>query len=137
MPKISFYLIEKKPLRRADLACRLCQQIYQKHRIWLYFAEESQLKEWDLALWNTEPTASLPHAIDQLNQPICLSLQPPNISFDVCLNLTGQVLPIAELSNNDIHVIEIIENNEQDKQIARERFKQYRTMGIEPIIHRI
>lgn len=137
MSKVSFYLIEKKPLRQADLACRLCQKIYPKHRIWFYCKTQTMLEDWDLNLWNFDPSSFLPHAIDDLLQPICLSLQPPNISFDVCFNLSGQVINLDQLPNSDIHIIEIIENNEQDKQIARERFKQYRQLGIEPVIHRI
>ena len=137
MPKISFYLIEKKPLRQADLACRLCQKISPKHRIWLYFNNQAQLDDWDLELWKNDAVSFLPHGVDQLNQPICLSLNPPNMSFDVCFNLTGQALDFQKLLNNDTHIIEIIENNEQDKQIARERFKQYRQLGVEPVIHRI
>lgn len=137
MSKVSFYLIEKKPLRQADLACRLCQKIHSKHRVWLYFNNQQQLEDWDLKLWQYEATGFLPHGIDQLSQPICLSLNPPNISFDVCINVSGTLLDPAQLPNSDTHIIEIIENNEQDKQTARQRFKQYRQLGIEPVIHRI
>lgn len=137
MTKISFYLIEKKPLRQAELACRLCQKIHKDHRVWMYFKNQQQLEDWDLFLWNYEPTSFLAHAVDQIDQNICLSLNPPNISFDICFNLSGSPINLEQLPNNDIHIIEIIENNEQDKQIAREHFKHYRKLGVEPVIHRI
>ena len=137
MAKISFYLIEKKPLRQAELACRLCQKIMPKHRIWLYFQDQQQLEHYDSVLWNYEAANFLPHGIDQHLQPVCLSLHLPNISFDVCFNLSSQALDVQQLPNSDIHIIEIIQNNEQDKQAGRNRFKYYRQLGYEPVIHRI
>lgn len=137
MTKVSFYLIENKPLRQADLACRLCQQIVDKHRIWLYCTDQQQCDELNTLLWNYEPTSFLPHAIDQISQPICLSTQLPNPSFDVCLNLTQKAINPQQLMNPNIHLIEIVENNEQKKQLSREIFKQYRQFGLDPVIHRI
>lgn len=137
MTKVSFYLIEKKPLRQAELACRLCQQIIDKHRIWLYCADQQQCEELNALLWNYESTSFLPHAIDQIAQPICISTQLPNPSFDVCLNFSKTALDPQKLRHSDIHLIEIVEDNEQEKQLSREIFKQYRQFGLDPVIHRI
>lgn len=137
MHKISFYLIEKKPQRQVDLACRLCQQIYKKHRIWLYFANPEVCEEVDLQLWQFDQSSFIGHGIDQQDAQICLSLAPPNPIFEVCINLSGKPINITELPHSALHLIEIVGNNEQDKQLARESFKFYRKLGIEPTVHKI
>ena len=137
MHKVSFYLIEKKPQRPADLACRLCQQIYQKHRIWVYCADQEQLRAFDTLLWQADPVQFIPHGIDQLLAPICLSSNPPNPAFDVCLNLSAQPINVTELAHTALHIIEIIGNNEQDKQNGRKNFKYYRELGHTPVLHKV
>lgn len=137
MIKVSFYLIENKPLRQAELACRLCQQITDKHRIWLYCADDTQCEDLDQLLWGFEPTSFLTHAIDQIDQSICLSTRLPNPSFDVCFNFSKQAIDPQQLPHQEIHIIEIVGNNEQEKQQSREIYKQYRQLGLDPVIHRI
>ena len=137
MSKVSFYLIEKKPLRQAELACRLCKQISQQHRIWIYCADQAQCESLDELLWGFEATQFLPHAIDQIEQGICLSTQPPKSGFDVCLNFSQLALDPASLPHQDLHIIEIVGNTEVEKQASREVFKHYRNFGIHPVIHRI
>ncbi|KAA8733155.1 DNA polymerase III subunit chi [Acinetobacter qingfengensis] len=137
MFKISFYLIEKKPLRQADLACRLCQQIYQKHRIWILCADQQNSEKFDLQLWNSAPEQFIPHGIDQQFAPICISTQLPNPAFDVCMNFSGSPLNVTELSHTALHIIEIIGDNEQDKQSARENYKYYRELGYTPTVHKL
>ena len=137
MPKISFYLIEKTAQRQADIACRLCQKIQHKHRIWLYFSDEKYCETVDQQLWQFEPTSFIPHGIDQQQAQICLSQQLPNPTFEVCFNLSSEPINLTELPHSILHLIEIVSDNPQDKQLAREKFKSYREMGIEPIIHKI
>lgn len=137
MSKVTFYLIEKPDLRQADLACRLCQQIYQKHRIWIYFKDTMTCQYLDDQLWQYEVSAFIPHGIEQYDAPICLSSKLPAPGFDVCINFSGQALNVTELPHSDLHIIEIVGHNEQDKQLSREVFKHYRQLGLEPKIHKI
>lgn len=136
MNKISFYLIEKDLQTPVDIALRLCKKLYQKHRIWLIFDEQTQADQFDLLLWQKD-TLFIPHGIAQYEAPICLSLRPPAEGFDVCINLSKDVIQLSELHLNDIHVIEIVANHEQDKHHARTRFKYYREIGHAPVIHKI
>lgn len=137
MRKVSFYLIEKKPLRPADLACRLCQQIYKKHRIWIYCANEEQLQQLNSQLWQTDPVQFIPHGIDQLLAPICLSTQAPNPAFDVCINFSETAVNLTQLPHAALHIIHIIGNNEPAKQIGRNDFRYYRELGYPPEIHKL
>lgn len=137
MHKISFYLIEKTPQRQVELACRLCQQIYKKHHIWVYFSNQTDCEAFDLLLWQENSDVFIPHGIDQYHAQICLSQQTVNSTFDVCINLSGTALNVTELPHSALHIIEIVGNNEQDKQLARDSFKFYRKFGIEPKIHKV
>ncbi len=137
MHKVSFYLIEKTAQRQAEVACRLCQKIYQKHRIWIKYATAQDGEKLDLDLWQFDASSFLAHGIDQRAANICLSLENPDPDFDVCINLNDQAIDLTALPNSSLHLIEIVDNNEQDKAQARLRFKYYRQLGIEPKTHRI
>lgn len=137
MHKISFYLIEKSQQRPADVACRLCQQIYQKHHIWLQFATAEQCQAFDLLLWQYQQLSFIPHGIDQFLAPICLSTQSLQPNFDVCINFSETAINVTELPVTALHIIEIVGNNEQEKIQARQRFKFYRQLRLNPQIHTI
>jgi DNA polymerase-3 subunit chi len=137
MIKVSFYLIEQKPMRPADLACRLCQQIYRQHRVWVYCADSNLAQHLDQRLWQGDAVEFIPHGIDQVLAPICLSTMPPEASFDVCINLTAAPLNVTEFAHAQLHIIEIIGNNETDKQQARQHFKYYRDLNCTPIVHKL
>lgn len=139
MTQVSFYLIEKQDVRQAVIACRLSQKIYTRYRhpIWIQCHTTEQLEQLDHLMWNFEPTAYLPHGIDQRDAPICLSLERPNISFNICINFSGKALNVTELPHSDIHIIEIVGHNEQDRIESREIFKQYRALGYESKVHKI
>ena len=137
MSKVSFYLIENKPLRQTELACRLSQQILNKHRLWWHCQDEAQCAQLDDFLWGFEATSFIPHGINQIEQPICLSTQLPHVSFDVCINFSNTAIDIEKLPHADLHIIEIVANDEASKQQSRDVFKQYRQLGLDPVIHRI
>lgn len=135
--KISFYLIEKSTQRQAEIACRLCLKIHTKHRIWLYFSAQDKCDEINAMLWQYDVTSFLAHGIDHIYAPICLSTKLPNPDFDVCFNLSEQPIALTELTHSTLHLIEIVDNNEQAKALAREKFKYYRQLGIEAMVHQI
>lgn len=137
MSQVSFYLIEKTQQRQVEIACRLCQQLYPKHRIWVYFQNNADCQSFDELLWQYPTNHFIPHGIDQIHAPICLSAKPPHLGFDLCINFSGQALNVTELFHSELHIIEIVGHNEQDKHFSRNVFKTYRQFGIEPIIHKI
>ena len=59
---------------------------------------------------------------------ICISAQLPEQSDWIVFNFNDQALEQFEKFS---HIIEIIENNESAKQQGREKFKQYRRLGVE------
>jgi len=138
MAKISFYLFEKSPERQVESTCRLCRKILRNTaKIWLYCSDTELQQQLDDRLWSFDSTSFLGHGIDQIHASICISAQLPQSSNDskimstdwIVFNFNNQALEHADQFGQ---IIEIIENNEPAKQIAREKFKTYRRMGIVP-----
>ncbi|WP_374664500.1 DNA polymerase III subunit chi [Acinetobacter sp.] len=130
MAKISFYLFEKSPERQVESACRLCRKILrQSARIWLWSNDAELRQQLDERLWSFDASSFIPHGIHQPDAPVCISEHLPEQSDWIVFNFNDQAL---EQYSNFSHIIEIIENNEPAKIIGREKFKQYRQLGIEP-----
>jgi len=135
MAKVSFYLFEKSPERQVDSTCRLCRKILrQPARIWLLCADTDLQQQLDECLWSFDPVSFIPHGIDQPQAMVCISATLPEQSDWIIFNFNPEALePYAKFS----HIIEIIENHETAKQLGREKFKQYRRLGIEPDTHKL
>jgi DNA polymerase-3 subunit chi len=134
MAQVSFYLIQTQQ-RQAELACRVCRKIALVEKIPLLVkcAKAAELEHFDALLWQFEPSSFVAHDVDDTTSPICLSLQIPDSFQGFCLNLSDQVVDHSRFER----VIEIIENNEQAKNIGRQKFKAYREQGIEPVTFKV
>lgn len=130
MAKVSFYLFEKSPERQVDSTCRLCRKIFRQadQRVWLYCDDKTLQQELDDKLWTFDVESFIPHGIHQVDSRICISEQLPDHSDWIIFNFNHQIIENFESFNQ---VIEIIENNEIAKQLGREKFKQYRQLGIQ------
>ncbi|EPG35699.1 DNA polymerase III subunit chi [Acinetobacter colistiniresistens] len=130
MAQISFYLFENSAERQVESACRLCRKILNQHpQIWWYCTDADLQTELDELLWRFDPVSFIPHGIDQVTSPVCISAELPPSSDWIVFNFNNHAL---EQTQDFRHIIEIIENNEAAKQIGREKFKMYRRLGIEP-----
>lgn len=135
MAKISFYLFEKSPERQVESTCRLCRKILKKsEKIWLLSENLELQQQLDDRLWSFDPTSFIPHAINDTNAPICISEYLPEQSDWIIFNFNDQALEQFEKFS---HIIEIIENNDVARQLGREKFKQYRRLGIEPKTYKL
>jgi len=135
MAKVSFYLFEKSPERQVDSTCRLCRKILREpQRIWLYSADPALQQVLDERLWSFDAGSFIPHGIDAPTAQVCISAQLPTENDWIVFNFNEQALEqFAKFS----HIIEIIENHETAKQLGREKYKQYRRLGIEPQTHKL
>lgn len=129
MTQVSFYLIQNQQ-RQADLACRLCRKTLQKERqsVLILCENRQQMETLDALLWQFDPLSFIPHDIDDPSSPICLSCQLPPQFQGICINLSGQAIQTGSVQR----LLEIVENSESAKAEGRQRFKAYRSMGLEP-----
>ena len=94
----------------------------------MYASDTELQQQLDERLWSFDDTSFIPHGIDQIDARICISAQLPEQSDWIVFNFNDQALEQFEKFS---HIIEIIENNESAKQQGREKFKQYRRLGVE------
>lgn len=136
MTKISFYLFEQSPERQVASACRLCRKILRQaeQKIWLYCKDPALQQQLDDQLWCFDPMSFIAHGINQQHSPVCISAELPEENHWIVFNFNKHTLePAAQISQ----IIEIVENNDQAKQLGREKFKQYRKLGIMPKTYKL
>ena len=116
------------------LACRLAQQAYSQQK-WVYIHCNSQAIafEIDELLWQFEPSAFVPHNLKgegpMTGSPVEIGFDKlgPNKSRQLLINLADQV---PQFAVNFGHIIDFVASDDNHKAIARERYRQYRGLGV-------
>lgn len=136
MPDVAFHF--NAPDRLA-YACRLLRKAYlRKARIFVWVSE-GDLVRLDTALWTMGAGEFIPHCrsddLDMLKSrsPIQLGLQLPEQRSDLILVNLRHDMPADPAAFN--RVIEVVTLDEADRAPARERWRQYKALGLEPQRH--
>ena len=135
MAQVSFYVIENPVLSIELLACRLCRRVAigAQTPLFVRFDDPQAMQAFDQLLWQFEPDSFVPHAIDDLDAPVCLGLEVPQGFDGCCLNLGLDAINHPALER----VLEIIGMDDAAKQHGRLRFKAYRQQGLSPDTHHV
>ena len=122
-------------------ACQLAQQAYIKQQlVYIHCQDKNLALEIDELLWQFEPTAFVPH---NLKGEGPITGAPVEIGFDrlganksrqLLINIADQAPPFAV---NFGQIIDFVANDDQHKAVARERYRQYRDLGIELTTHNL
>ena len=137
MARIDFAFGASERLRAA---CEVVRKHYQAgHPVVVYSRDKPLLERFDQMLWGVAPTAFVPHvfADDPLaaQTPVLLTSAPPVARPEAwLLNLDTQCPPGCEQFER---VLEIVSQDENETQAARERWKQYKADGHEIQAHDI
>ncbi|MDH5190488.1 MAG: DNA polymerase III subunit chi [Gammaproteobacteria bacterium] len=134
MTKVDFYITEnKQPAARFNLACRLAEKIHELgHRIYIHTDDESQSQAIDDLLWTFKQNSFLPHCIattesDIEEHSILIGHNPSNENEDdVLINLSQEVPAFFSRFHR---VVELIDQDENHRQLGRGRFKFYKERG--------
>lgn len=124
---------------RVGYACRLLRKAYLKGaRLWVR-VPATELDRLDQALWVSQPGDFLPHSRQgdapelMRHSPIHLDTGAPDpAGRQVLVNLCGDLAPGW---NGFARVIEVVTQSEEDRQLARDRWRTYRVQGVEPLRH--
>ncbi len=120
-------------------ACRLLRKAYQQGAKLLVLVDEADRGALDTALWTMAQDAFIPHASTAdpsyvwSRSPIQLTARLPVESDATVLVNLGAAVP-AGYERYD-RVIEVVTGSDLDRQQARERWKYYKSNGIEPQRH--
>lgn len=139
--QVSFYLLPdtsqnelSQPPAHFALACQLCADLYRaRQRVFVYTAGQQQAEAFDELLWQFDAERFVPHNLSgegpAYGAPVEIGWQPPRQNRPVLLNLADTV---PDFINRFSQVIEFVPADDAGKAQARERFKQYRQLGINP-----
>lgn len=123
---------------RLQMACEVAHKHYLAgRRMLVYSQDERRLARFDGMLWGVEPTSFVPHVMaqDPLADvtPIWLISSPPASWREKLEPADTWLLNLDDACPPDAHafkrILEIVSENDDDKQKARQRWRQYQADG--------
>lgn len=139
MSKATFYLLPNAAQQPSAeqlqlLACQLAGQHYAKGE-WLYIhcEDQAQAHGIDELLWQFEPSAFVPHNLKgegpAAGAPVEIGFDRlgPNQRRPILINLANEAPAFAV---NFGRIIDFVAGDEQHKALARDRYRQYRNLGV-------
>jgi len=142
MSRVDFYLLPQSgDQSRRLFACALAQKAWKAgNRVCLLAGDRAQAGELDDLLWTFRDISFVPHALadsaDAGSVPILIEWEEAGNAgdADVLVNL-GDRMPSA--ANNFARIAEIVGGDADQRETARERYRQYRNQGHELYNHTI
>lgn len=135
---VVFYVLNSDDPASLDrFVAKLCQKILKERRQCdIRLPDEAAVQRLDRTLWRYKPESFIIHSTqNQLPAPI--QLWPANITQpqkDVLLNLHPE-FPV--LHTQFQRTIEVLDQTATLIKRGRQRWKQYKQAGLEPVVHKI
>lgn len=141
MTQVDFYILGGRyAAQPLQFVCRLVDKVYhQGRRVYLHVPEGMAAPLDDL-LWSFNQESFIPHARavgseDDPDTPIHIgSGPPPRGHHDVLVNLTAEV---PDWFSRFTRTVELVSGDEEQKQLARRRYKFYKDRGYPLTDHKI
>ncbi|MBI3570793.1 MAG: DNA polymerase III subunit chi [Gammaproteobacteria bacterium] len=141
MTRIDFYLNDHATDGSQDVAvCKLTHKAFRfGHRIYILTPDSSHAQRLDRLLWIFGAGSFIPHGLSRENadadMPVLIGYdEPPASHEDVLIQLAPRV---PECFSRFQRVAEIVSGADEDKALARERFRFYRDRGYALQTHNI
>lgn len=137
--QVDFYLLKTPGLDERRLACRLSLMAWERgHQVTVVTQNDSQASELNDLMWESPPERFLPHAMssEQASDSAMVTIttiQSLN-EAEVVINLCAEPLPEPARFNR---LLEIVPQAGPGLKASREKFRFYRSQGIEPAAHDI
>ena len=131
MTRIDFYSNAEPKLQ---VACRLVAKIIQQHlRVFVYAPDEDTARGFDKLLWTYQAIGFVPHCMAHhalsSETPVVIACEDAAIvHYQVMLNLHADSPPSFSRFER---LIELVGAGDDDRQLARSRFRFYRDRGYE------
>lgn len=138
--RVDFYILSSSGAQgRLHFACRLAEKAYSElDSIYAHTESEVMAGQLDEMLWTFRQGSFVPHEIlagQEPRAPVRIGTPgQPQESGELLINLTGEVPAFAEQFTR---IAEIVDTDADNRAASRERFRQYRALGIEPVTHTI
>jgi DNA polymerase III subunit chi len=124
---------------RLGYACRLLRKAYLRKARLFVWVTQGDLSRLDAALWTMGAGEFVPHC--RADDPDLLTSRSPIQIGDQLPDERGQLILVNlrhDMPDNPSafnRVIEVVTLDEADRAPARERWRQYRALGLEPQRH--
>ncbi len=137
--RVDFYVLAgPQTTARLAFVCRLAEKAYRlDHRVHVQAGSPAEAAQLDDLLWTFRQGSFVPHELVQpgssVRAPVTIGhAEPPEA--DVLINLTDDIPPFA---GRFARVVEIVDESEDGRRLARERYRGYQKLGCETVTHRI
>ena len=140
--RINFYILAASgPASRLHFACRLTEKAYdQDTSVYAHTSSPGQAEQLAQMLWTCRDGSFVPHeciATDQEEPRAPVRIGTPEVysaDGELLINLC-EVVPTFYSGYS--RIAEIVAADEASRKAGRERFRQYRELGVEPTTHNI
>ncbi len=137
--QVDFYVLASASQSAERLACRLAMMAWEQgHRVALRADSDTEVRALDELMWDVPPGRFLPHASgeDGADSPVSIGSRETAIPTDrdVIINLAAQPVPEPTRFRR---LLEIVPAEAGQRTASREKFRQYREMGLDPVSHTI
>lgn len=121
-------------LQHIHQICQLCASLYrQSLKVFVYCANQQDAELVDEVLWQFDAHSFVPHNLagegPARGAPVEISWSAPRTQRQVLINLTDTVPDFVQRFSQ---IIEFVPAAESDKDIARQKYKHYRQLGVTP-----
>jgi DNA polymerase-3 subunit chi len=132
--KVEFYVRpDSQPVGRLKLACQLAAKAWRAGLpVFVRGADAAQCAELDELLWRFKGETFIPHNLhdEQPDAPVVIGIdQPPATAQAVLINLHPQIAANCEQFSR---IIEIVNQQPEQLELARDNFRLYRQRGYAP-----
>ena len=136
MPDVAFHFNAPD---RLGYACRLLRKAYLRQARLFVWVDQGELARLDVALWTISAGEFVPHCRSDDPEPL-RSRSPIHLGHQLPEERTAIVLVNLrhDMPDNPAafeRVIEVVTLDEADRAPARERWRQYKALGLEPQRH--
>lgn len=138
--RVDFYILAaSEPDSRLQFACRLTEKAYALcHGVYAHTASADEARRLDELLWTFRQGSFVPHGlVNQVDERTPVKIGAPEnaqSAGELLINLAGKA---PDFVRNYSRVAEIVDGSEASRQAGRERFRQYRSLGLDPVTHNI
>ena len=134
---MDFYVLQDPSQSVELIACQLAMKAWEQgHRTLLATADQAAADRLDALLWEYPRGRFLPHAAvaQSTDAPILIGTpdQLESAKADVLINLTARAV---DRPQRYVRLLELVPADAGLKQASREKFRAYRSEGLEPVTH--
>lgn len=142
LPKVNFYILSSQTEQGRQLfACKLAEKAFRLgYKTYILTNSMQQAQQMDKLLWTFRANSFVPHEIFQDSLPsiantvIIGTQQAPAPWQHTLINLSTEY---PEDIMQSEQVFELLDNDENQKQAGRRRYRHYQTLGITPNTHKM